>query len=335
MSRLPVPTTRLFKVSASLLLSTAYFVAAIGVWQVQNARSTLTADSATTTFAANPDRALYRQWHKTTETTLDHYLSTSATPENPALATVDGLFGYVYPSSQPETVPLYRCNTPGGHIESIRSDCEGYSLEGILGYVRQTAATNWVQFYRCIGRTNNRGYVDHISTTDPNCETNYNLEGPLGFISSTPAAPPAPISPPTASIQGPTGLNKNTLGTYKLTGSTVSGKLTKLIGYRSNKNEPNKWIEFGSINCSSATCEGSVNWDTSQESLGDYYVVVNAQNSSGAICSGNVTSGAKDLWCNPLSSLAGATFNDCGITSRLTVTLAAAGLLLLSVVTSI
>ena len=49
-----------------------------------------------------------------------------------------GREGFVYasPPASEETVPLYRCKTASHHFATARADCEGQTVEGLMGYLR-------------------------------------------------------------------------------------------------------------------------------------------------------------------------------------------------------
>ncbi|MBI5226904.1 hypothetical protein HY994_06775 [Candidatus Micrarchaeota archaeon] len=205
----------------------------------------------TPTPVPQPDRLLYRCWHQTTTYTLDHYLSTESGPtcENPNLGHSDGPFGYVYSTQKPGTSPLYRCNTPGGHIESTRADCEnaGYS-EGVLGYVPLAATAGFSQIYRCHGQTYN-GYTDRISTLDPNCETNYALDGPLAFV-----------NPPGTNVPSPTTQTQ----TQTYTGAQICAHENKQCLFT-------KWIQSGTYTNIISDCTTPVDAQSTGPNANNYW----------------------------------------------------------------
>lgn len=94
--------------------------------------------------------------------------------------------GYVFPSAQTGTTPLYRYWNPvlGDHFYTIDpnelgpSGSKGYSFERIEAYVYSTPQTGTVPLYRYYHYEN----ADHFYTTDFNTLGDGSFDGPTGWM---------------------------------------------------------------------------------------------------------------------------------------------------------
>jgi hypothetical protein len=71
--------------------------------------------------------------------------------------------------------PLYRCNS-GGHFVSAHANCEGFSNEGVYGYVSSIPRSGFTALYRF-----QRGY-EHLATKNFAEGAGWNYEGVLGYV---------------------------------------------------------------------------------------------------------------------------------------------------------
>lgn len=80
-------------------------------------------------------------------------------------------------------VAIYRCynSVTGDHMISLSSSCEGYTNEGLLGYLKSSETPEaTVKIYRCF----NSEEEDHMISLRSDCERNdYTNEGLLGYLS--------------------------------------------------------------------------------------------------------------------------------------------------------
>ncbi|WP_370270935.1 alpha-L-fucosidase [Streptomyces sp. V4I8] len=87
-------------------------------------------------------------------------------------------------SSQSGPVALYRCShSSGDHMDTMDRSCEGYSKDGILGYLSPAQAPGTIPLYRCNTATGSGGSL-HLQTTDPGCK-GHTKDGLLGYLYTT------------------------------------------------------------------------------------------------------------------------------------------------------
>jgi hypothetical protein len=95
-------------------------------------------------------------------------------PEGPAFK--------LFPTPTADAAPLFRCSWIGGshHFTSNDPNCEGYTNEGLLGWVTQTPKPGLLPLVRCFN-----GAADHVTTLDPGecVRAGFGIEGPQGFAS--------------------------------------------------------------------------------------------------------------------------------------------------------
>lgn len=93
--------------------------------------------------------------------------------ENPPGWILNGSHFRLYNEGGADRVPFMRCSGSGGHFASNDPNCEGQTVEGLMGYLSSTTGT---PVYRCSGRY-------HLTTTDRSaCDTSgYRFEGSMGF----------------------------------------------------------------------------------------------------------------------------------------------------------
>jgi hypothetical protein len=93
----------------------------------------------------------------------------------------EGVSFKIYDHDDGNAQPLYRCRVNGTsyHFLSNAGNCEGQTVEGLLGYVSRTQRPGLVQIFRCLGPTG----ADHLTTANPNeCNVaHYRIEGPQGW----------------------------------------------------------------------------------------------------------------------------------------------------------
>jgi hypothetical protein len=79
---------------------------------------------------------------------------------------------------------LYRCYVPHDdhHFMSSDSNCEGYTIDGLMGYVAANPATGLVPLYRFY----HAAKIDHLITTDyqEGVSNGYALEATFGYVPS-------------------------------------------------------------------------------------------------------------------------------------------------------
>lgn len=141
---------------------------------------------------AGPEtKAIYR-CHYSAWGVINHFMTDQADCGRDD-STSDGLYGYLYTSQKPNTVPVYQCyrairtERPGhekhtyhDHYQTTDSDCEGAgTFEGLLGYAPASAVTNTTPLYRCWALESiNSGRYDHMLSKALNCESSdYRNEG--------------------------------------------------------------------------------------------------------------------------------------------------------------
>lgn len=82
----------------------------------------------------------------------------------------DGELCRLADSEAPDTLPLYRCTANGDHMLSLVASCEGYTREGIMGYIWRSKGDvgkhEPVALYRCYGGA----AFGHMTSVSPNCE---------------------------------------------------------------------------------------------------------------------------------------------------------------------
>src|SRR3989338_1871739 len=95
-----------------------------------------------------------------------------------------------------ELIPVYRCRHPGGptidHISSLSSSCEGYVLDGPLGYVFPSSQLGTHQWFRC----SYGGGSLHFETLSSTCEATpgATMESGIGFLMTSPQQGFVPLS---------------------------------------------------------------------------------------------------------------------------------------------
>jgi len=141
---------------------------------------------------AGPEtKAIYR-CHYTAWGVINHFMTDQADCGRDD-STSDGLFGYLYTSQKPDTVPLYQCyrairtERPGhekhtyqDNYQTTDSNCEGAgTFEGLLGYAPESAVADTIPAYRCwASESINAGRYNHMLSKELNCEDpNYRNEG--------------------------------------------------------------------------------------------------------------------------------------------------------------
>lgn len=106
----------------------------------------------------------------------DHWCTTSTSTGYP----VEGNLGMLAANSLPGTRPLYDCVVGGkDHMVSSRSDCEGATTLGIMGFVWIEPGPGRHALYRCSMASPESG-VDHLVSVDPGCE-GLTHEGLIGY----------------------------------------------------------------------------------------------------------------------------------------------------------
>ena len=159
-----------------------------GKTQVPAATATVTStDTATATSTATAvdetsakTKPLYRSYNAATG---DHLFSESKTEGAGAYAYEGVAFNlFANEGKAGDRNPLYRClKEDGKHFLSASDTCEGYTREGILGYIGRDASPGAkTPLYRCYSSSTNR----HLITTGKSeCEdNNFTVEGMLGYI---------------------------------------------------------------------------------------------------------------------------------------------------------
>ncbi|MEY9997398.1 hypothetical protein ABIE67_009517 [Streptomyces sp. V4I8] len=87
-------------------------------------------------------------------------------------------------SSRSGPIALYRCShSSGDHMDTTDRSCEGYSKDGVLGYLQPAQTPGTVPLYRCNTPTGN-GRSLHLQTTDPSCK-GHTKDGLLGYLHTT------------------------------------------------------------------------------------------------------------------------------------------------------
>lgn len=91
----------------------------------------------------------------------------------------EGTSFQVSTNAEAQTTGLYRCRIKNTsfHFLSNQANCEGQTVEGLLGYVHKTQAAGTKAIYRC------RSGNDHLSTLTPKECTNakFTIEGTQGY----------------------------------------------------------------------------------------------------------------------------------------------------------
>jgi hypothetical protein len=91
--------------------------------------------------------------------------------------------GYLFMAQQSGNTPLYDCKAIYDHFVSPWSNCEGWTVLGVNGWIYTTSQSGTVALYRCLIVAN--GGTDHFVSTDPNCE-GWEKESLLGYAKTQP-----------------------------------------------------------------------------------------------------------------------------------------------------
>jgi len=130
--------------------------------------------AGTTKSATFDRRTLVRYFNNANP--FDHWCTTSSTGYP-----VEGNLGILAANSLPGTRPLYDCLIGGkDHLVSLRSDCEGGTTLGILGFAWTSAGPGRHAIHRC-SMASPEGGVDHLVSVDASCE-GLTPEGILGYV---------------------------------------------------------------------------------------------------------------------------------------------------------
>jgi hypothetical protein len=109
----------------------------------------------------------------------DHMTTIGVGPGNYQL---EQLLGYVLTQQIPDTAPLYSCNVGWDWFTSRQSDCEGKTVDGLLGYVYadgQGSSTRLIR--RCAVEPSDGGQWDHFDSGDAGCE-GQSQDTVLGYV---------------------------------------------------------------------------------------------------------------------------------------------------------
>lgn len=115
--------------------------------------------------------------------TGEHFYSLSSTEVGPAQGfELEEVAFDVFTTQGSGMLALYRClwTTVGKHFISTQSNCEGWTLESIYGYVYSSPEANSTALYRSLNVNNG----DHLETTSLQeaSSPDYQLEGTLGYV---------------------------------------------------------------------------------------------------------------------------------------------------------
>lgn len=93
--------------------------------------------------------------------------------------------GYLFMAPQSNAVPLYSCLAIYDHFVSPWSNCEGWTVLGMNGWIYQTqpVGVSTVALYRCLISVN--GGTDHFVSVSPTCE-GWKTESLLGYAKTQP-----------------------------------------------------------------------------------------------------------------------------------------------------
>jgi hypothetical protein len=108
-----------------------------------------------------------------------HLYSHNAVEGGPAFK-AEGVAFRFFKGGAPDRAQVYRCRTPQSSFLSTTQNCEGYTMEGPMGFVSTKSKDGLVRLYRCGGPN------DMIVTTSANeCGTaNYGAALPFGYAKS-------------------------------------------------------------------------------------------------------------------------------------------------------
>jgi len=119
-------------------------------------------------------RPIYRLFNGT-----DHLYSVSQTEGTTSGYHYEEEAFLLAPSSGSGLVPLYRCLYSKGHFLSTQSNCEGETVEGVLGYMSSANAGGLTPLYRFV---NSAGYHLETTVSSEGTSNGYTLEGTLGYV---------------------------------------------------------------------------------------------------------------------------------------------------------
>ncbi len=167
---------------------------------------------------------LYRYVYATNN---DHFYTTNAAEIGTTTAgqigkynfKSEGIAGYVYPSAQPGTTPLYRYYKAPGHlyttnaneigITTVGGTVNGWTYEGIAGYLMTAAAANVVPFYRYVNGAFHFYTTSsaEVGTTTPGATgtagwTSEGIAGYLTVITPVTLVPPVNTAVPGTTLTG-------------------------------------------------------------------------------------------------------------------------------------
>jgi hypothetical protein len=111
----------------------------------------------------------------------DHLYSTSDAEGAPAYK-LEGPAFLVLAQQLSDSVPLMRCRVPAGnrHFLSLDPHCEGWTVEGAMGFVLASQHPGSYQITRCFKAQDHLAVVDTADCT----RIGYAVEGSLGFVPS-------------------------------------------------------------------------------------------------------------------------------------------------------
>jgi hypothetical protein len=133
------------------------------------------------------------------------YTTTDAEMNSIPYAVEQQDYFYLYAAPQPDLVPFYRCVTASGHLYTTDANCDGTTMEGIMGYIGTTPACDAVPLYELVNTaTGDRLYTTSASEASSAQGGGYTILPSPGYVWTADCGGPNCVWPSPINMVGST-----------------------------------------------------------------------------------------------------------------------------------